>query len=79
MILHEREMFNPEGTYPLTEKQLFLRKDRPSIYLFIYKFLACEIFVPQPGIKPTPLAANVQSPNHWTAREFPQTKSLECH
>ena len=32
---------------------------------------ACGIFVPQPGIEPTPLALEAQSLNHWTAREVP--------
>ena len=31
----------------------------------------CEILVPQPGIKPRPMAVKVSSPNHWTAREIP--------
>lgn len=30
-----------------------------------------RIFVSPPGIKPGPLAVSVRSPNHWTAREFP--------
>ena len=25
----------------------------------------------RPGIEPVPPAVEVQSPNHWTAREFP--------
>ena len=36
--------------------------------------LLCEaygILVPQPGIKPYPTAVDMQTPNHWTAREFP--------
>ena len=32
---------------------------------------ACEILVLRPGIEPVPLAVEAQSPNHWTAREFP--------
>ena len=32
---------------------------------------ACGILVPQPGIKPRPVAVRAQSPNQWTAREFP--------
>ena len=31
----------------------------------------CGILVPQPGIKPGPLAVRALSPNHWTTREFP--------
>ena len=37
---------------------------------------ACGILVPQPGIEPGPLALRAQSPNHWTAREFPDTVFL---
>ena len=33
--------------------------------------LACGILVPRPGIEPAPSAVRAQSPNHWTAREFP--------
>lgn len=32
------------------------------------------IFVPQAGIKPEPLALEVQSPDHWTAREVPKSQ-----
>ena len=33
---------------------------------------ACGILVPQPGIEPVFPAVQVWSPNHWTAREFPE-------
>ena len=33
----------------------------------------CRILVPQPGIKPMPLALGAQSLSHWTAREVPVT------
>ena len=33
--------------------------------------MGCGIFVSQPGIKLEPSAVKAQSPNHWTAREFP--------
>ena len=33
--------------------------------------VACKILVPWLGIDPVPPAVEVQSPNHWTAREFP--------
>ena len=44
------------------------------IYLFIYGHacMSCRILVPPPGIEPVPPAVEVLSPNHWTAREFPQ-------
>ena len=35
--------------------------------------MACGILVPQPGTEPGLSAVNVQSPNHWVAREFPET------
>ena len=46
-------------------------------YFILFYFLiwlhhaACGILVPQPGIEPMPSAVKAQSPNHWTAREFP--------
>ena len=39
--------------------------------------MACGISVPRPGIEPGPPAVEAQSPNHWTAREFPDLPSLE--
>ena len=33
--------------------------------------MALGILIPQLGIKPVPLAVEVQSLNHWTAREVP--------
>ena len=33
--------------------------------------MACGVLVPQPGIKPTPPAVEVWSPNHWTTRQVP--------
>ena len=35
------------------------------------------ILVPRPGIKPAPLALEVQSLNHWTAREVPGSSPTE--
>ena len=32
---------------------------------------ACGILVPQTEIEPVPPAGEAQSPNHWTAEEFP--------
>ena len=34
-------------------------------------FSACEVLVPQLGIKSGPRAVKAPSPNHWTTREFP--------
>ena len=42
---------------------------------FFFGRKACGILVPWPGIEPVPwhsLAVKAQSPNHWTAREFPR-------
>ena len=41
------------------------------LFVFLLHWAACEILVPQPEIKPTPPAVEVQSPNHWTNREAP--------
>ena len=35
--------------------------------------MAFGILVPRPGIEPTPSAVKALSPNHWTAREFPDS------
>ena len=37
---------------------------------------ACGMLVPWLGIKPAPSAVRAQSPNHWTAREFPWSTLL---
>ena len=41
------------------------------LFFFWSCHVACEILVPQPGIKPVPPAVKARSPNHWTTREFP--------
>ena len=33
--------------------------------------MACGILIPQQGIELGPWAVKAQSPNHWTARDFP--------
>ena len=40
-------------------------------FFFLPCWAACGILIPQPGIKPRPLAVRAQSPNYWTTREFP--------
>ena len=48
-----------------------------NILLFVFfgvfwlHHTACGILVPQLGIEPTPPVLEVQSLNHWTAREVP--------
>ena len=32
---------------------------------------ACRTLVPRPGIEPVPRVVEARTPNHWTAREFP--------
>ena len=39
--------------------------------------VACGILVLQPGIKPWPLAVRAWSPDHWTAREFPEVSFFD--
>ena len=37
---------------------------------FLSHYVACEISVPSPGIKPVLLTLEVQILNHWTTREI---------
>ena len=64
--------------YPI--RSLDLSSVIELIYLFHYLFCfisfwlrhrVCGILVPQPGTEPAPLALEVWSFNHWTAREVP--------
>ena len=51
---------------------------RWSCFLFFLPCcMTCGILVPWPGIEPGPSAVRVQSPNHWTAREFSRCFSLD--
>ena len=43
----------------------------------LFFFFGCGILVLQPGIEPCPSAVKAQSPNHWTAREFPSSTFLD--
>ena len=45
----------------------------PSFFFFWWHPTACEILVPQPGIRPRDPTVKALSPNHWTAREFYST------
>ena len=40
-------------------------------FVFWLHLTAYEILVPQPGIKPRAPAVRAPSPDHWTAKEFP--------
>ena len=47
-----------------------------DFYLLLFFFFGCAlatcgILIPRPEIEPRPSAVRVQSPNHWTAKEFP--------
>ena len=44
-----------------------------NFFFFFFGFAAQRILVPQPGAEPEPLAVKVQSLNHRTPREVPQT------
>ena len=51
-----------------------------SVFFFFFCHEICGILVPQPGIETVPLAVEAQSPNHWSAREFPgQSFNCEAH
>ena len=43
-----------------------------SWFFSFFGFAACRILVPWPGIEPLSPALEVQSLNHWTAREIPE-------
>ena len=43
---------------------------------FSFGPLACKTLVYQPNIEPTSLIVEMQSLNHWTAREDPQSDSV---
>ena len=49
-------------------------------FLFLFFFwlhrIACGILIPWPGFEPMPCALELQSPNHWTVREFPASHFL---
>ena len=46
-------------------------------YFFFWPYhAACGILVPRSGIKPVLPAVEVQSLNHWTAREVPGSSVL---
>ena len=55
------------------EARLFYIQPTDIFFAFFFPVpcVACKILVPQPGIKPLPLAVGMQSHNQWTTREFP--------
>ena len=50
-------------------------------FLFLFGSITwqCRILASWPGIKPTPLAVEAQSLNHWTAMEVPQILKDKYH
>ena len=47
---------------------------KPLLFFFLALPPTCGILVPsRPGIEPLAVKAQTWSPNHWTAREFPET------
>ena len=56
----------------------FLEHRQYAFFLFFSYCVACGILVPRPGIKLRSFAVKAQSPNHWTAREFPGSKDSTC-
>ena len=48
-----------------------------SVFTFFWSLCAaCGVSVPQLGMEPGPSAVKAPSLNHWTAREFPVTNSI---
>ena len=43
-----------------------------GFFLFCFVLMSRGILVPQPESVPGPLAVRMQSPNHWTTKEFPE-------
>ena len=62
--------------YPPTPTSSTSRYSFFLTFFFWLHHAACGILVPPPGIEPGPSAVKALSPNHWTAREFPQGTPL---
>ena len=61
------------GTSYVSNHICQLRVSKTMVFFFFFFWpRCCGILVPQLGIEPRPSAVRVQSPNHWTAREFPK-------
>ena len=52
---------------------LVFLKHAVSFFLFFFLAVPFGILVPQPRIKPMSLALAAWGPNHWTAREVPES------
>ena len=66
-MLLEWDLLHVRNFTVLKLNQLFI------YYYFLLHCMACRILIPAAGIEPGPLAGKVQSPNHWTVREFPES------
>ena len=70
-------------THPLSMNQFYLEiLELAFLLLFLFYLffwlccMACGILVPRPRIEPVPPAVEAWSPNHWTARKFPDLAFL---
>ena len=80
-ILTEFTRFLP--VYTLSSHYSFMYSDSSlpgivplSTFFFFFVHITCGILVPRPKIEPVPPEMEGQSPNHWTAREFPSVYIL---
>ena len=62
--------------------QMFFGMTQHPFHFHICIYIGCTamwgVLVPWSGIKPVSAAVEVQSPNYWTAREFPSLSSGNC-
>ena len=69
--------FKNKTMMPLAKSDCGSRSHPPPDLFFFFFFFwlhhtACRILAPRREIEPGPTAVEVQSPNHWTPREFPR-------
>ena len=60
-----------EKSYLGVVRLCFLYVSITLAFFFFWRRAAWEIFVPPPRMEPVRPVVEAQSPNHWTAREFP--------
>ena len=69
--IHHKECWETWGCLGYTQVILPMALwEAQSIWGF---FWPCSILVPKAGVEPAPSAVEVQSFNHWTTREVPQS------
>lgn len=49
----------------------FFSSFKKIFFFFWLPHSACRLLVPQTVVEPMPPAVDMQSPNHWSAQEFP--------